>query len=80
MIGGGARQAADGAAGGHGADEDAGVGVMLLHADAVAEDRAAGDAAAGIDREDRRRVFPCSRSARGQRVDQRALAGARAVR
>ncbi len=37
----------------HGADEDAGVGVMLLHADAVAQNRAAGDAAGGIDRDDR---------------------------
>ena len=53
QVGGGAGQAADGAARGHGADEDAGIGVVLLHADAVAQDGAAGDAAAGVHGEDR---------------------------
>ena len=63
QVGGGARQAAGGAAGRHGADEDAGIGVVLLHADAVAQDGAAGDAAAGIHRE-MPTVFPAARSAR----------------
>ena len=40
-IGGGWGKAAEMAAGGHGADEDAGVRVVLQHADAVAEDGAA---------------------------------------
>src|SRR5450759_1295409 len=35
-IGGGSGEAAHGAAGGHGADEDSRVGVVLLHADAIA--------------------------------------------
>ena len=63
QVGGGARQAAEAAARGHGADEDAGVGVVLLHADAVAQNGAAGDAAGGIDRDDARRVLPSRRSA-----------------
>jgi hypothetical protein len=56
QIGGGAGEAAETAAGGHGADEDAGVGVVLLHADAVAEDGAAADAAGGVDGEDGERL------------------------
>ena len=48
----GAGESADCAAGCHGADEDAGVGVVALHADAVAEDRAAGRPAARIDGDD----------------------------
>ena len=47
-----AREAAEFAAARHGADEDAGVGVMLLHADAVAEDGAVGERAGGIDGDD----------------------------
>ena len=67
----------DGAAGGHRADEDAGVGVVLLHADAVAEDRAAGACGCWGPPRGSRRVFPCLRSAARQRVHQRALARAR---
>ena len=40
------------AARGHGADEDAGIGVVALHADAVAQDGAAGERAGGIDGDD----------------------------
>ena len=40
------------AARGHGADEDAGVGVVGLHADAVAQNRAAGIGAAGVNGDD----------------------------
>ena len=48
-IGGGARQAAEMAAGGHAADEDVRVGGVRLHAQAIAEDRAAGERAGRID-------------------------------
>ena len=65
MSAGGAGQAAERAARGHGADEDAGVGVVLLHADAVAEDGAAGDAAA---RDRRPRSPPCCLPARSARA------------
>ena len=41
---------------GHGAHEHAVVGVVILHADAVAEDGAAGEGARGIDREHRHPV------------------------
>ena len=74
--GAGARESAGCAARGHGADEDAGIGVMALHADAVAEDRAARGAAGGIDRDDRD-CLPAAAHLRGQRVDQRTLARAR---
>ena len=75
QVGGGARQAAGHAARRHRADEDAGIGVVLLHADAVAQDRAAGDAAAGVHRDDRDGL-PCGAQHARQRVDQRALARA----
>ena len=42
---GGAGDAAGCSASGHGADEDAGISVMLLHANAVAQQGAAGDGA-----------------------------------
>src|ERR1019366_284575 len=51
-IGGGAGESAQGAAGGHGTDEDSRVGVVLLHADAIAQNGAAGNAAGGVDGED----------------------------
>src|SRR5450759_4547159 len=41
-IGGGAGESAQGAAGGHGTDEDPRVGVVPLHADAIAQNGAAG--------------------------------------
>ena len=46
-----ARQAAEMAARGHAADEHAGVAGVRLHADAIAEDRAAGIRAGRIDRD-----------------------------
>ncbi len=51
-AGGGRGEAAHGAAGGHGTDEDAGVVVVALHADAVAEEGAAGAHAGGVDGDD----------------------------
>ena len=74
-VGGRARQPAEVAARRHAADEDAGVGDVRLHADAVAEDRAAGVRAGRIDRDD---ADGLARSAelRDQAIDQRALAGA----
>ncbi len=74
-ISGGAGESAGRAARGHGADEDAGIGVMPLHADAVAEDRAAGDAAGGIDGDDGDGLSAAAEFG-GQRVDERALARA----
>jgi hypothetical protein len=74
-IGGGAGQAAGGAAGGHRPDEDAGIGVVLLHADAVAQNRAAGDAARRVHRDDRESLALAAQFAR-QRVHQRTLTGA----
>ena len=59
----------------HAANEDAGVARMRLHADAVAENRTAGERAGGIDGDDAH-----AHAARAQRprdlIDQRALAGA----
>ena len=40
----------------HGADEDAGVGVMIHHPDAIAEDSAAGERAGRVDGENRYRL------------------------
>ena len=48
-VGGGARQAAQGATCGHRADEDAGVERQVAHADAIAEDRATGERRGRID-------------------------------
>ncbi len=45
------REPAEVAARGHGPDEDAGIGRMTLHADAVTEDRTAAERARRIDRE-----------------------------
>ena len=56
-----ARQAAERAARRHAADEHAGIAAELAHADAVAEDRAAGERARRIDRDDAR---SCGRSRR----------------
>ena len=50
QIGGGARDSARNPARRHGADKHARVGMMLLHADTVAQNRAAGDRAGRIDR------------------------------
>ena len=51
-VAGGGGQPAEAATAGHAADEDVGVAGQLLHADAVAEDRAAGEGAAGVDGDD----------------------------
>ena len=48
----GLRQSAEKSARGHGADEDVRVGGVALHADAVAENRAAGERAGGIHGDD----------------------------
>ena len=63
----GAGEAAHGAAGGHRADEDAGVGVEGLHADAVAQEGAAGERAGGIDGEDADRLARACRQSRARR-------------
>ena len=59
-VGGGGGDSTQAATGGHGADEDAGVGVVLHHADAVAEDGAAGEGAGGIDGEDGDAFVACT--------------------
>ncbi len=74
-VGGGARQSAQGAARGHAANVDAGVGEVVLHADAVAEDGAAGVRAGGIDGDDADGLILLA-IVLGQLVDQRALASA----
>ena len=51
-VGGRARQTAQGTTCGHRADEDAGVERQVAHADAIAEDRAAGERRGRVDRED----------------------------
>src|SRR5579864_8705635 len=61
--------------GGHAADVDAGIGVMGLHADAIAQDGAAGVRAGGIDGDDADGALLLAVLA-GELVDQRALAGA----
>ena len=63
------------AAGGQAADEDAGVGRVLLHAHAIAEQRPTRERAGRIDREDPD-APPASAPLPGQAVDQGALAGA----
>ena len=52
QIGGRPCNATHGPAGGHRADEDSGVGVVLLHADAIAQNGAAGGATARVHGED----------------------------
>src|ERR1039458_5620073 len=74
-VGGGAGQSAHGAAGGHGTDEDAGGGGVLLHAYAVAQNGAAGGTAAGVYGEDGEGLALLAQLQR-QGVHQRALAGA----
>jgi hypothetical protein len=59
----------------HRADVHARVERALLHADAVAEERAAGERARGIDREDRDGLLRFALVLR-ERVDERALARA----
>ena len=66
-------EAAEGAAGGHRADEDARVEEVLGEADPVAEQGAAGEGAGGVDREHRDLALGLAQL-RGQRTDQGALA------
>ena len=70
------REAAEVAAGRHRADEHAGVGRVVLHADAVAEDRAAAERAGRVDGEHAdRRVLGADR--RDEAVGERRLPRAR---
>jgi len=61
---------------GHTPDEDAGIGGMVLHADAVAEQRATREGAGGIDGDDRD-PLPLRAERSGEGVDDRAFARAR---
>jgi hypothetical protein len=73
--GGGARQPAQAAAGSHAADENARVTAQVAHADAIAEQGAAAERAAGIDGDDAYEPLLAAKGF-GQLVDQGALAGA----
>ena len=79
-IAGRAGQAAEVSARRHAADEDALVGGVRLHPQAIAEHGAAGERAGGIDRDDPDRLRRRRRSVGRQAIDQRALPGARADR
>ena len=70
------RQAAEETARGHRADEDAAVGVELGHADAVAEDRAAGEGRRRVDGDDADALLLRAVVLRHRR-DERRLARAR---
>jgi hypothetical protein len=74
-IAGGTGEAAQVAARGHAAHEDARVAEQVLHADAVAEDRAAAEGARRIDRGDANRPVAAAIGL-GELVDERALAAA----
>ncbi len=74
-IRGGARQAAEKSAGGHRANENSFVVRVALHANAVAQNRAAGEWAGGIDRDNADR-FAFFAITCGEPIDQRALARA----
>ncbi len=69
------REAAQVAARRHAADEHAGVGGVRLHADAIAQDCAAGKRARRIDRDDAN-GWSSPADLDDQPIDQRALAGA----
>jgi len=75
-VGGGAGQPAQTATGGHAADEDAGIASQVAHADAVAQDRAAGEGAGRVYGDDADRLAPGAVGP-GQGADQRAFARAR---
>ncbi len=60
----------------HGADEDAPIIGMRLHADAIAQDGAAGEGRAGVHRQDTHLQAALAQQAH-QPIDQRALPGAR---
>src|SRR5205807_10263188 len=71
-VGGGAGEPAEGAACGHAANVDARISVVILHADAVAENRSARVGARGIDRDDAQRLAFAPVELR-ELVNQRAL-------
>ena len=71
----GLREAAQCAAGGKAADEDARVFRVPLHPDPVAEDGAAGERGGWIDSEDADGLFPLPEGG-DQRIDEGALPGA----
>ena len=73
-LAGGGGQAAERAAGGHGADVDALVQGDGFHADAVAEEGAAGERAGGIDR-DHRHLEPGGAVGGDEALDQGGLPG-----
>src|SRR5262249_34179648 len=72
-IGGGPGEAAQRSAGSHAADVNSRIGEVILHADAVAENRSAGVGAGGVDGDDpHAAVFLAI--VFGQLIDERALA------
>ena len=71
-VGGGAGQSAERAARGHAADEDSGIGVVVLHANAVAQNRAAGVGAGRVDGDDADGLIFFA-IVLGELIDQRAL-------
>ena len=75
-VGRGAGQATERTAGGHAANEDAGIGVVVLHANAVAQNRSPGVRTGGIHGYDAGGFASFAVMAR-QLVHQRALAGTR---
>ena len=75
-VSGGARQAAQKSARRHAADVDAGVRMVRLHADAIAENRPASVRTGRINRDDAHRLLFLAILAR-QLIHQRALAAAR---
>ncbi len=75
-FGGSAGQPAEKPARGHGADENACVRGVALHANAIAQNRASGIRAGGINGDDAN-GFLALAVIRGQAIDQRALARAR---
>ena len=74
-IAGSFAEAAEGAAGGHAAEEDAGISGEVLHPDAVAEECAAGVGAGGVDGDDADGVAAAALFA-GECADDGAFAGA----
>jgi hypothetical protein len=74
----GRREPAAGLARGHAADEHAAVAGVTLHAHAIAQHRAAGKRRRRIDGDDRDR-FAGAAKVLDQAIDDRRLAGARAV-
>ena len=74
-VAGGARHAAHGAAGGHGANEHAGIEEVVGEADAVAQQRALGEGARRIDCDDADRL-PIGAHVPHERADERRLADA----